>query len=189
MFGDSRHAHILADRIRRQEGWDSGWHYTGLGQFGPCLSPLDALITALGNAGDPDALPVILEKAVLLEPEDAFSHYRAVAMATEAIHSPEAVPVLAGLLTAPGVRACPLDSFRTARRETVPGQDDVSTRNIALKELHLARALYCCGDADRLAEDTLRRYASGLQAHYARYAQEILADGARPGTALAARKR
>jgi len=43
-----------------------------------------------------------------------------------------------------------------------------------LKELHLARALYLCGDQDGIGEEVLRRYADGLQGHYARYAQEIL---------------
>jgi hypothetical protein len=57
---------------------------------------------------------------------------------------------------------------------TVPGMEDVSTRNIALKELHLAAALYLCGDADGLGEGILRQYAAGLQGHYARYASEML---------------
>jgi hypothetical protein len=174
MLGDSEYASVLAARIRQHSGWDRGWHYTGMGQFGLCLSPLDALVTALGRAKDPSMLPVILEKARLLEPEDEFSHYRAVSMAMESIHSEEAVPLLAEMLTAPGVRFHALDSFRTARRETVPDWNDVSTRNIALKELHLARALYLCGDRDGLGEETLRRYAGGLQGHYARYAEQVL---------------
>jgi hypothetical protein len=95
-------------------------------------------------------------------------------MALESIGSAEAVPVLAEMLVAPGVRFHALDSLRTARKETVPGWNDVSTRNIALKELHLARALYLCGDRDGLGEETLRRYAEGLQGHYARYAEQIL---------------
>jgi hypothetical protein len=174
MLGDAAHAGILAAHIGRQSGWDEGWHYTGMGQFGMCLSPLDALITALGHAKDPSTLPVILEKARLLEPEDEFSHYRAVSMAMQLIRSDEAIPLLAEMLAAPGIRSHALDSFRTARKETVPDWNDVSTRNIALKELHLAGALYLCGDRDGLGEETLRRYANGLQGHYARYAGQVL---------------
>ena len=33
---------------------------------------------------------------------------------------------------------------------------------------------YLCGDQDGIGEEVLRRYADGLQGHYARYAQEIL---------------
>ena len=65
-------------------------------------------------------------------------------------------------------------SFAEARSNAVPDLNDTSTRNLALKELHLARALYLCGDQDGIGEEVLRRYADGLQGHYARYAQEIL---------------
>ena len=46
----------------------------------------------------------------------------------------------------------------------------------ALKELHLARALYRCGDQNGMAREVLERYAHGLQGHYARYAYEVLND-------------
>ena len=176
ILGDSRQAPVLSEAIRGYAAWDEGWHYTGMGQFGMCLSRLDALITALGNAKDASTLPTILEKAGKLEPEDYFSHFRAIAMATEAIGSKEAVPVLAALLTTPGVRGHALCSYAEARSSVVPDENDTSTRNLALKELHLARALYGCGDKDGIAEAVLRRYADGLQGHYARYATEILAS-------------
>ena len=115
-----------------------------------------------------------LEKAKKLEPEDYLSHFRAITMATEAIGSREAVPVLLAMLTTPGVRGHSILSFAEARSNAVPDLNDTSTRNLALKELHLARALYLCGDQDGIGEEVLRRYADGLQGHYARYAQEIL---------------
>ena len=145
-----------------------------MGQFGMCLSRLDALITALGNARDTSTLPAVLEKAKKLEPEDYLSHFRAIAMATEAIGNREAVPVLRAMLTTPGVRGHSILSYAEARSSAVPDLNDTSTRNLALKELHLARALYLCGDQDGIGEEVLRRYADGLQGHYARYAQEIL---------------
>lgn len=173
ILGQGKHAPVLAEAIRQYKNWDEGWHYTGMGQFGMCLSRLDALITALGNARDTSVLPTILEKAKKLEPEDYLSHFRAITMATEAIGSREAVPVLA-MLTTPGVRGHSILSFAEARSNAVPDLNDTSTRNLALKELHLARALYLCGDQDGIGEEVLRRYADGLQGHYARYAQEIL---------------
>ena len=115
-----------------------------------------------------------LEKAKKLEPEDYLSHFRAITMATEAIGSREAVSVLLAMLTTPGVRGHSILSFAEARSNAVPDLNDTSTRNLALKELHLARALYLCGDQDGIGEEVLRRYADGLQGHYARYAQEIL---------------
>ena len=109
-----------------------------------------------------------------LEPEDYLSHFRAITIATEAIGSREAVSVLLAMLTTPGVRGHSILSFAEARSNAVPDLNDTSTRNLALKELHLARALYLCGDQDGIGEEVLRRYADGLQGHYARYAQEIL---------------
>jgi hypothetical protein len=174
ILGDSEPAQTLAAAVSMQPGWDGGWHYTGMGQFGMSLSRLDALLMALGNAGDASTFSVIADKAKLLEPEDEFSHYRAVAKAAGAIRSREAVPVLAALLQAPGIRFHAIRSYEEARNSAVPDMNDVSTRNIALKELHLAGALYLCGDVDGLAESILRQYADGLQGHYARYASEIL---------------
>ena len=76
ILGQGKHAPVLAEAIRQYKDWDEGWHYTGMGQFGMCLSRLDALITALGNARDTSVLPTILEKAKKLEPEDYLSHFR-----------------------------------------------------------------------------------------------------------------
>jgi hypothetical protein len=174
MLGQGKQAPVLVEAIRRYKDWDEGWHYTGMGQFGMSLSRLDALITALGNARETSTLPVVLEKAGILEPEDHLSHFRAIAMATEAIGSREAVPVLAAMLTTPGVRGHSIRSYIEARGSAVPDLNDTSTRNLALKELHLARALYLCGDREGIGEEVLRRYADGLQGHYARYAYEIL---------------
>lgn len=174
ILGNKKHADILSGKIKSYEKWDKGWHYTGLGQFGFSLSRLDSLLIALGNTRDDTYIDTVIEKARMLSPEDYFSHFRAVAMAFEGMGSPKAVPVLYEMLTKPGMRNHHLDSYLRARNEVVPAPDDVSIRNKALKELHLARALYFCGDQDGLGKRTLEKYASGLQGHYARYASEIL---------------
>ena len=145
-----------------------------MGQFGMSLSHLDALITALGNSKETSTISTVLDKAKKLEPEDHLSHFRAIAMATEAIGSTESVPILAEMLTTPGVRGHHILSYSEARNRTVPDLNDTSTRNLALKELHLARALYICGDQNGIAEKVLKQYAKGLQGHYSRYAREIL---------------
>ena len=176
ILGESSHVTLLEDKIKSYPQWDKGWHYTGMGQFGMSMSTLDALIIALGKAKQTSSLPVILEKARLLEPDDYFSHFRAIALATESIRSGEAVAVLAELLSKPGIRYHHIANLKDARNRVVPGSDDVSTRNRALKELHLARALYGCGDQDGMGEKILKKYAEGLQGHYARYANEILQD-------------
>jgi hypothetical protein len=79
------------------------------------------------------------------------------------------------MLCEPGVMHHSISDIKDARSSTVPGTHDTSTRNIALKELHLARALFVSGDKDKMGENVLKRYADGMQAHYARYASNALA--------------
>lgn len=174
ILGNKEHAGILVDKIRSYPQWDEGWHYTASAQFGECMSPLDSLIIALGNTKDETILPVILEKAELLKPEDHFSHFRAITMACEAIGSRKAVPALYRLLTNEGMRYNDLPSYTVARERIIPYIHDITYRNRILKELHLAKSLYLCGDQNHAAEKVLRRYAQGLEGHYARFANEIL---------------
>jgi Dehydrogenases (flavoproteins) len=172
MLGDNAFASIIADEIKKQDKWDQGWNYTGMGQFGPSMSRMDSLLFALGNSKDKKSLPVILEKASVLKPESAFSHFRAIAFALGEIKSKEAVPVLYDLLMSPGMRYHHISSYRDARRKVVPLSDDTSVRNAALKEIHLAYALFICGDKNHLGESILKSYANGLQGHYARFASD-----------------
>ena len=174
MLGDNSYAHVIADEIKRNEKWDAGWNYTGMGQFGPSMSRMDSLLFTLGKSKDKDSLPVILEKASLLKPENTFSHFRAVSFALGEIKSKEAVPILYDLLMHPGMRYHHISSYKDAHRKVVPSTNDTSVRNAALKEIHLAHALFACGDKDNLGETILKSYANGLQGHYARFAGKIL---------------
>lgn len=61
-----------------------------------------------------------------------------------------------------------------------PSGTDNGVRNKVLPEIHLARALYRCGDYDGVAEKILRAYANDLHAHYARHAQAILQENIKP---------
>ena len=70
-----------------------------------------------------------------------------------------------------------LPSYAVARNRVVPYIHDITYRNRILKELLVAGSLYICGDADKLGESVLRRYAGGLEGHYARFAYETLKDG------------
>lgn len=174
ILGNGEYAKILEEKIGKTQEWDKGWNYTGMGQFGMSSSSLDGLIIALGNAKQTSSLPVILDKAKMLKSDSYFSHIRAIAKATEAIHSEKAVPVLADLLSQPDVQGHDIANYKEAREKTVPGWEDTSVRNAALKELHIARALFTCGDKNTMAQAVLRKYGNGLQGHYARYANEIL---------------
>ncbi len=179
MMGDAAGAQTLAQAVS-SASWDKGWRYTGMGQFGASMSPLDSLIIALGRTRSPLALAPILARVRQLEATNEFSHFRAVAMALEALADPAAAPALAELLRKAGVGGHAVVDIGGALQANPASGTDVSTRNRALTELYLARALYRCGDHEGLGEKTLRDYARDLHGHYARHAQAILKRG--PGS-------
>lgn len=174
MLGESDGLRVLMDEVNRFTEWDTGWPYTGMGQFGPCMSPLDSLIIALGHTRKKEALPVISTHAKRLTAERTFSHFRAVCVAFETIGNREAAPVLYDLLHQPDIRTDTLVSYRQARNTVDSDTVNTAVRNRALKELHLARALYRCGDRDRLGLSILKAYADDLQNHYARHASGVI---------------
>jgi len=156
MLGNPIGTETLATAVRSR-AWDKGWDYTGMGQFGPCMSKLDSLIIALGRTGDIKALDPILEKVEQINIQSEFSHSRAVAMALESLGHPDAAKSLAQLLRKPGIQGHAFTDIEDARQRTPDNPVDTKTRNNSLRELILARALYRC-----------------LRAHYARHAGAVL---------------
>jgi hypothetical protein len=131
-------------------------------------------VVALGRTRSPLALAPILDKTRLLTPDAEFSHFRAVAIALESLGDQAAAKTLAQLLRQPGLGGHALTTIDAALQRNPPGDTDTTTRNLALSELYLARALYRCGDDHQLGEKTLRQYARDLHGHYARHAQAVL---------------
>jgi hypothetical protein len=165
---------LLAGEIESHEGWDHGWNFTGMHQFGNSMSRLDTMIIALGRCGREEALPVITAKAKLLTTGHYFSHFRAVSVAFESLGSSESAPVLFDLLSMPGVTGHHVITRTDAARATVPSTEDVTLRNNVLRELHLARALYRCSDHYGLGRQILEKYSNDLHGHYFRHAAGIL---------------
>jgi hypothetical protein len=179
VFGDASGLDTLIAEVRAAESWDEGWNYRGMGQFGRALSRLDQLIVAMGRAGDPAALPAILEKAALLTPETEFSHHRAVGLALELIGDPGAARPLAEILTQPGMTGYVHATVGEALRrdqESPDGTNAVQTRRESMRELALARALYRCGDYGDIGKQILRQYTKDLRGHLARHAKAVLEE-------------
>lgn len=164
---------------RLREGtWDQGWAYKGMGQFGACLSPMDAAIMALAQiTGEKDGSEV-LSLMDLLTPEDAFSHFRACARFFIQHPTPDAAPGLRRLLAMPGMRGhAQRDLVDLAGRKATGTVED-GERNRQLKELYLSHALFCCAPEDVEAKAILGEYARGVQGLYARFAKGVLAKAA-----------
>ena len=174
MMGDAVGADALVAGVASQD-WDSGWSFTGGGQFGASLSPLDSLIIALARTRDRAALEPILDKASALGPEHPFSHHRAVAVALETLAAPEAAPTLAALLSKPGMMGYAATHISDAKEQVAFANPNLS-RELSLRELILARALFRCGDCEGLGERILTEYARDLRGHHARHAAAVLAE-------------
>ncbi|UCD50595.1 MAG: FAD-dependent oxidoreductase [Phycisphaerales bacterium] len=178
IMGDPTGAATLAEAVRAEQ-WDEGWNYTGMGQYGRSISPVDSLIIALGRTRRPEALAPILEMVEELGPEHAMSHHRAVSIALESLRDPRAAQPLADLLQKPGMAGHAYTDIKDVTTNIPASPVDTSTREQSLRELILARALYRCGDHKGLGEKTLNEYARDLRGHYARHALAILQE--KPG--------
>ncbi|HPD45512.1 MAG TPA: FAD-dependent oxidoreductase [Anaerohalosphaeraceae bacterium] len=176
ILGDGTGAETLIAAVSGAS-WDKGWNYTGMGQFGRSLSYLDTLIIALARTGDKRALKPILEKAETLNADLEFSHHRAVAVALETIGDRAAARPLAELLSKPGMTGHAYVDIDAMRKKQPASPVDTSTRNVSLRELVLARALYKCGDYRGLGEKILREYEKDYRGYYSRHAHAILNKG------------
>jgi hypothetical protein len=176
VLGDPVGVGDLIAAVERMEGLDEGWRYTGMGQFGPNMSPLDRWIYALGRARDRRAVPAIIEKLKLLEPLDEFSHFRAMALALEMLGDPAATGPLVDLLEKPGLRGHATDDIREAieRARTHRSWNATEPRSDAIRELLLGRVLFLCGDRDGLGRRILEEYRKDLRGHLSRHAAAVL---------------
>jgi len=184
MMHDAAGAETLARTVREAEGWDKGWDFRGMGQFGRSISPLDSYVIALGRTRRPEGLGPILEKVRLLDASRAFSHHRAAALALEALGPAlsaegrrRAAGALADVLEKPGMTGHATTTLQEAHQKAaVGGRTATRPRNQSLRELLLARALYRLGDHEGVGERILRTYARDLRGHYARHARAVLND-------------
>ncbi|MFO7976871.1 MAG: FAD-dependent oxidoreductase [Candidatus Hydrogenedentota bacterium] len=174
MLGDNMGITTLLEAIDNRD-WDEGWNFTGMGQFGGSVSPVDSLVIAAGNTGDERAVEPILRKLKALGPDSAFSHHRAVAIALESLKAPEAAEALTELLRTPGMMGHAATYIEDAKSQTQFPDPNLS-RNLSLRELILARALYRCGDHEGLGERILLEYAEDLRGHHARHAMAVLKE-------------
>lgn len=173
MLGEPTGAEVLAEAVAARE-WDDGWNYRGMGQFGMSMSRLDALIIALGRTGSPLAVTPLVEKIEALGSEAFLSHCRAVAVAAAGVADARLAEALAGLLAKAGLQGHAQTDLRQTVHQAIPDLNETEARNLSLRELHLARGLYLCGDKDGLGRRILEAYACDLRGPYARHAQALL---------------
>ena len=174
MLGNAAGGEVLQEAVENASEWDTGWNYTGMGQFGKSISYLDGLIISLGRTKRTEAIPILEKMSKRLTTASEFSHFRAVAMALETIGDNRGALILYDLLQLPGIMGHSMPDIQTAKRLTPAGDTDTSTRNNSLRELILARALFRCGDVNGLGKEILTNYSKDLRGHYYRHASGVL---------------
>jgi len=152
------------------EEWDPKILQGAMAEYAHLPTPTDALVLALGYAGDPRALPVLLDKLETLDADVTLSHHRSIAIALERLADPSAAEPLARLLQKSDMSGHAMleleplhDTDREKRRRTAP-----------LREIVLARALYRCGDYDNIGYKTLNTYQDDLRGLFSRHATAVL---------------
>lgn len=120
---------------------------------------------------DARALEPLLDKLALLVEGKAsqVSHYRALALAFDALGDPAAAKPL-------GEAMKKLDIRGMAVSETA-GLTAAARGKTGERDLALARVLYRLGDHQGLGEKILRQYARDIRGHYVRHARAVLEEG------------
>lgn len=177
VLGAGSVAPLLAAELDRIEQWDAKIFQGRMADYAHLPTPVDALIVALGYAGDRAAAPSILRLLDKLDAGVTLSHHRAVALALERLGDPRAAPALAGLLRKPGMTGHTLEAIEPVS----PASPERRTE--ALREIVLARALFRCGDADGLGRSILSAYARDVRGLFALHARAVL--GLKPSRARA----
>ena len=173
IMGDATGVETLADAVKNTpEDKAVTLHWSE--RMGRRMSDLDTYVIALGRTRDKRALEPILAKTRLLDASSPFFTFRALTLALEALGDPAAAPPLAELLRKPEIGGHAMTSVSEIAAN---GYGNGSERNLALRELGLARALYRCGDYEGVAEKVLKQYALDLRGVYALHATEVLKRG------------
>ena len=185
LLGDATAAEGLVAALSGR-GWDAGWNFRGMGQFGRSLSEMDGSVIALGATRSPCALGLLDRLAGELDASSAYSHFRALASAYESIGDKAGARPLARLLSLPGVGG---HAKAPGSVPLIPGFANAAAdkeRSSALRELCLARALYRLGDSGGLARRTLEAYRADPRGAFADHARKVL-QGAVPRCATISR--
>jgi hypothetical protein len=102
-----------------------------------------------------------------------FSHCRVVGIAAALL--PELAAPLAELLQKPGLTGHAQLDTTTVIRSANGDPCETEARNLALRELHLARGLFLAGDAAGMGRTILETYTQDLRGQFARHARAVLA--------------
>ncbi len=171
ILGDATGAETLAGQVSGRDPQIT-INAQGLAAFGRRMPERDSFIVALGRTRSPCALEPLLGELAKVNAGTPLAHVRALALALEALRDSRAAPALASALAKPGMSgwARPGDSAVTPSG----GFGSSPENGRCLRELHLARALYACGDHEGMAKKIFEAYAADGRGVFALHARAVL---------------
>lgn len=182
MCGENDGTSTLMAELENFSGWDEKIYQGSMADYAHLPTPIDALILAIGFSGDKSGLPLLLQLTEKLDSGVTLSHHRSVALALEKIADQSAAELLAKLLQKPGMQGhamLNLDDALTELDNNGKGPNPVKNssypkRTRALREIILARALYKCGDYNKIGKNILKTYQKDMRGLFVRHANQIL---------------
>lgn len=144
----------------------------GKTSFGRRMSELPSQLVALGRTKSPKAIPAIKAEICRMKTSWSGELARAIDLACEALPSPEFADDLAAVLRSPGMSGHAKQGMDAATPRGGFGMEE--DEGAVIRELHLARALWFCGDKDGLAKGILESYAKDPRGIFATHARAVL---------------
>ena len=171
ILGDATGAETLAGQVSGRDPQIT-INAKGLAAFGRRMPERDSFIVALGRTRSPLALEPLLGELAKVSTGTPVAHVRALSLALEALRDPRAAPALAAALAKPGISGWARPGMAAVTPSGGFGSSPENGR--CLRELHLARALYACGDHEGVARKILEDYAADLRGVFALHARTVL---------------
>ena len=167
MLGDATGVETLIAKVESTKEYDEG----RIDVYFPWVTWLDSYMIALGRTEDPRASKPLLEKLALLGEGkgNQSSHYRAIALALEALGNKAAAQPLGEAM-----KKLEIEGMAVVDTADLTARDRSKT---GMRDLVLARVLYRLGDYEGIGKKILEQYARDVRGHYARHAQAVLEEG------------
>ena len=172
ILGDATGAETLAGQVSGRDPQIT-INAQGLAAFGRRMPERDSFIVALGRTRSPLALEPLLGELAKVNAGTPVVHVRALSLALEALRDPRAAPALAEVLAKPGVSGWARPGAAAVTPSGGFGSSPENGR--CLRELHLARALWACGDHEGVARKIFEAYAADGRGIFALHARTLLA--------------
>lgn len=185
MCGEKEGIEILKNELQNFKGWDEKIFQGSMADFAHLPTPIDAVILALGNSGDKNAVPLLINLVEKLDTNVTLSHHRSLALALEKLADSRAAEPLAKLLQENGMQGFSMQTLADASTQMDndgKGPNPVKNssyfkRTKSLREIVLARALYKCGDYNGIGKNILENYRKDLRGLFVLHANKILNGG------------